>query len=297
MELRHLRYFIAVAEELSFSKAAKRLNISQPPLSRQIQDLEEELSVALFTRTNRNVQLTSAGRAFLPKARTVLFESRNAADEARRWASGYHETVRIGFMSAIMLTDFPRILRPFHKKYPDVGITFSQMQSDEQLAALLDMRIDAGFVDFGLPEVGDRLRENRIITTPYLHEELCVIVTRDHPLAGRSEVTLAELKDETFAILERNVFPGHHDMVISACHRAGFTPRIRYHADQIPSVLTFAASGMAICISPRLSEDSWGHLVSFISIDSRPHIDIHMITREDDDMMSLDHLRNIVANT
>lgn len=294
MELRHLRYYVAVAEELSFSRAASRLNISQPPLSRQIRELEEELGIDLFTRTSRSVRLTPAGRAFLPKARTVLHESRSALEEARKWAAGHHETITIGFMSAVMLTSFHRFMKPFHEKFPAVSIKLVQMRSDEQLAAILDSRIDAGFVDFGLDLVGDRLRNNKISTDRFLHEELCAVVPKEHPLSRRKQIDLSELKDESFAILERHLFPSHHDLVIAECNRAGFTPKINHFADQIPSVLTYVAAGMAVAISPRLAEASWQHFVSFISIKTRPHINIHMISRENSDAPGLARLRTIM---
>ena len=297
MELRHLRYFVAVAEERSFSGAARRLNISQPPLSRQIQDLEADLGVSLFERSTRQVALTSAGRAFLPRARTVLFESRLAADEARRWASGFSEIINIGFMSSVMLSRFDLFLGSYHAAYPEVAIRFLQMRSDEQLAALLDDRIEVGFVDFGIDMIANRLEHARIHSQPFLHEELCAAVPHEHPLAGRSEIALAELKHDTFAILERHLFPAHHDTVIAACRREGFAPRIAHFGDQIPTVLTYVAAGMAVCIAPRLAETAWSHRVAFVSLTSRPYIDISMISRADNVLVGVENLKRIVAES
>ena len=296
MELRHLKCFVAVAEERNFSRAAARLNMSQPPLSRQIQELEAQLGIGLFNRSTRFVELTPAGRAFLPKARSILFESHAATAELKRWASGHNEMIALGFMSAIMLTKFNVFLAPLHRLRPDLSFNFMQMRSDEQFVALLDERIDAGFVDLGVHQLAERLHHNKVAVEPFLREELCAVLPLDHPLAGRPEIRMEELAHESFAILERHLFPAHHDTVIAECRKAGFAPRIRHFGDQIPTVLTYVAGQMGVCIAPRLAELSWGGLLSFVSIRTRPHIDIHLITRENDRRQSLLDLRSTVRS-
>ncbi|BBE34343.1 LysR substrate-binding domain-containing protein [Sphingosinicella microcystinivorans] len=291
MELRHLRSFVTVAEERNFSRAAARLNMSQPPLSRQIQELEVLLGVTLFYRSTRSVELTDAGRALLPKARTILFESHLALDEAKRWAAGHNEKIVLGFMSSIMLSKFHVFLDPLHQTKPAASFKFVQMRSDEQFSALLDERIDAGFVDFGLKMLGERLHANKVIAQHFLREELCAVVPLDHPLAHRKEIDLDELRDEPFAILERHLFPAHHDTVIAECRKAGFAPRILHYGDQIPTVLTYVTAHMGVCIAPRLAETSWGSMLSFVSIRGRPFIDIHLITRETDTRDAVSVLR------
>lgn len=287
MELRHLRYFVAVAEDGSFSRAASRLNISQPPLSRQIQDLEAELGISLFDRSGRAIQLTAAGRAFLQRARSILFESKAAVDEARRWALGHSETIRIGFMSAVMLKIFHRFLTSFHELYPSVAVKLIQMRSDEQVAALLDDRIDVGFVDFGIEQVADRLSHAGLITQPFVRDELCAAVPHGHRLSGSSEIDMADLRDEKFVILERHLFPAHHDTVITECRAAGFTPNIVHYADQIPTVLTYISAHMGVGISPRQAKEDWGKLVHFLSIKTRPQVTIHMVRRDDSQLHSV----------
>ena len=294
MELRHLRCFVTVAEELNFSRAAARLNMSQPPLSRHVQELETHLGIALFNRSTRSVELTSAGRALLPRARSILFDSHAAVDELKRWASGHNEKIAVGFMSAIMLTKFNVFLEPLHALHPGLSFNFVQMRSDEQFVALLDERIDAGFVDFGIHQLADRLHHHKVSVEPFLREELCAVLPLDHPLAGQREIFMEDLRDETFALLERHLFPAHHDTVIAECRKAGFAPRIGHHGDQIPTVLTYVASRMAVCIAPRLAELSWNGLVSFVSIRTRPHIDIHLITRGGDARPSILDLRQTV---
>lgn len=296
MELRHLRCFVAVAEERNFSRAAARLNMSQPPLSRQIQELEAQFGIALFKRSTRSVELTPAGRALLPKARSILFESSSATDELKRWASGHDETLAVGFMSAVMLTKFNVFLEPLHKLRPAMSFNFMQMRSDEQFVALLDERIDAGFVDFGVQQLADRLHHNKVAVEHFLREELCAVLPVDHPLARREEIRLEELKGETFAILNRHLFPAHHDTVIAECRKAGFAPRIMHYGDQIPTVLTYAAARMGVCIAPRLAELSWGGLLAFVSIRTRPYIDIHLITRESDARPGILDLRTTVRD-
>lgn len=197
-------------------------------------------------------------------------------------------------MSAIMLTKFNVFLEPLHALRPDLTFNFLQMRSDEQFVALLDERIDAGFVDLGVRQLADRLHDNKVSVEPFLREELCAVLPLDHPLADRDEISIEELKDETFAILERHLFPAHHDTVIAECRKAGFAPRIKHYGDQIPTVLTYVTARMGVCISPRLAELSWGGLLSFVSIRSRPYIDIHLITRESDERRSILALRETV---
>lgn len=291
MELRQVRHFLAVADELNFSRAAKRLNISQPPLTRSVRNLEAQLGVELFTRTTRSVQLTSAGRAFVTRARVVLFEAEAAVLEAQRLAGGCSDVISVGFMSAVMLAEFTPMLREFHRQQPSVTFRFLQMRSDEQLTALIDDRIDVGFVDLGIHFLSDRSEHEAIRADRFLHEELCVAVSNEHRLASRSSIEFQDLRGETLAIVERHLFPAHYDTVIAACRRAGYVPNIRHHGNQVPTVLAYAASGMGVCLAPRCAEPAWAKYVTFIRLKPSPYVDIHMITKRSSSLRSVDQLR------
>ena len=280
MELRHLRYFIAVAEEGSFTKAAQRLFISQPPLTKQIQNLEEELGVTLFDRSTRNVHLTPAGKAFLPKAKTTIYESEEAIRAAKRSERGYGEVITIAFMSVVMLQELVPALSIAHERSPSTDFLFRQMRSDEQLEALINNVIDIGCVDLGISEIAAHIQTNHLVAWPFFTDTLVVALPRGHRLAAASSLKLHDLKDETFAILERHLYPSHFDTVIAACGSQGFKPSIAHYAKQIPEVLAYVAAGMAICIAPSVAAKSWSSLVRFIPLEEKPTIAIHMIARQ-----------------
>lgn len=293
MELRHVRYFIAVAQERSFSRAAKRLNISQPPLTRQIKDLEEELGVLLFERSTRSVTLTPAGAAFLQKARAIIYESTSAVEAAQSSAHGVSATLHMGFMSSIMLAEFAPIFAALHAKLPSVAMRFSQMRSDLQLDALIDHRIDVGFVDLGVSQISGRLRSEEIVTDVVLRDRIVVCVPYSHHLAKAKQVSLQDLRNERFAILERHLYPAHYDTVIAACKKARFTPDIAYHGDQLPTVLTYAASRMAVCFAPACSANSWSRHVAFVPLRESIFIDVHMLMHKPAPGSPLDVLRTV----
>jgi DNA-binding transcriptional LysR family regulator len=285
---------MAIAEEQSFTRAAKKLNISQPPLTRQIKDLEAELGVDLFDRSQRKIALTSAGRAFMSKARNALYESKSAIDEARRLADGFSDVLTIGFMSSIMLGEFVPFLSEFYQLYPSVALKFKQLKSDEQLEALIDDRIDVGFVDIGVRSILERLKSEKIVSNLFMHETLCLAAPRGHPLTQREYVQLADLKSENFAILERHLYPAHYDKVIATCKKGGFVPHITHFGDQIPTVLAYVAAGMAICITPECAANSWNKYISFIPLEKPAYVDIYMINKNKPQAVSLGRLRDLV---
>ena len=280
MELRQLRYFVAVAEEQSFSRAAQRLFISQPPLTRQIKNLESELGVTLLDRNTRRVELTPAGHAFLRRARNTLYESETAAADARRGAEGYGEVITIGFMSVLMLAKLTPAMRELHAHAPGVDIQFRQMRSDEQWEAVIDGRLDVGLVDLGIAAMSQRLEHEKISSRIFLHEPLAAAVPKGHALAGRRKLSLGDLRNERFSILERQHHPSHYDTVVAACQASGFTPRIAFHGEQMPTVLAYVAAGMSVCIAPALAAASWSEHIAFIPLQERPFIDIHMVVKE-----------------
>jgi len=244
MELRLLRYFTVVAEELHFSRAAARLHMAQPPLSQQIRRLEEELGVQLLARTKRRVELTEPGRQFLASAREILAQADRAVAQVQREARGEVGEIAIGMVSSASYGDtLPRVLRVYRERHPSVAITLHEMSSGEQQTALREGRIQVGFLRPPLHEPG-------LATTTVLREPLVAVLPADHPLASRKRIPLAALAGDPFILIPRSHGLGHLDLVMGACLRAGFTPRIAQEAREIQTVVGFVAAGFGVSLLP-----------------------------------------------
>lgn len=278
MDLRHLRYFVTVAEELHFGRAARKLHISQPPLSQQIRRLEAEVGAPLLERNQRRVKLTPVGEAFYRRAKMILASAQMALREAQQVAAGEQETLTIGFMSAVMLVDFPPFLRALRERLPQVRVAFRQALSDSQYESLLDGRIDAGFVDLAVGRLHPRFSHDRIHAQLALRKRLVVALPAGHPLAGRAKVSLRDLSSEAFVTLSRQTFPSFYDSVIELCQRARFSPRIELEAEQMPTILAYTAAGYGVSIVPD-SARAWSRDIVFVDLDEVAHVDIWMITR------------------
>ncbi|HEX4884608.1 MAG TPA: LysR family transcriptional regulator [Casimicrobiaceae bacterium] len=241
MELRPLRYFVAVAEALHFGRAAARLHISQPPLSRAIRALEREVGTDLFERSTRGVRLTPAGAALLPEARRLLREADALAAGARDLARGAVGVLHLGFISASAYNVLPRVLPAFRRERPGVRLVLAEATSDVQLAALADGTLDAGIL---LPPVANPA----IAFVPLLREPLVAALPDARPWPAR--VALAKLAREPFVLFPRHAGPGLHDVVVAACERAGFTPRVEQEAVQMPTIVSLVAAGMGVALVP-----------------------------------------------
>jgi len=245
MELRHLRYFVAVAEELHFGRAAERLRMAQPPLSLQIRVLEDELQAKLFDRTSRRVVLTEVGRSFLEDARAILASTEEAKRRAAQIARGAAGRLEIGFTgSAPFNPMMPRLLAKFRREWPEVRMMLYQMTTAAQLEALCDGRLDVGFARPASSELVSR----HLVVHRALHDPLVVALSSDHPLAGRDRIELAALRDEPFIMPPRHVSVGLHDKVMELCARAGFSPRIGMEAHQIVTILALTAAGIGVAV-------------------------------------------------
>lgn len=243
MELRHLKYFVAVAEELHFGKAARRLHIAQPPLSMQIMDLEQELGVKLFDRTRRAIQLTDAGSYFLKEAQQLLLHAEQAAETARRIYRGHAGRLVVGFVGSVIHTFLPQGLRSFRERYPDVELVLQEINTAEQIRSLLARRIDVGVhYLYGHDAL---LASQQIAKAP-----LMAVLPGKHPLSGRASLHLKELAREPFIANTRSSEPVVRNAFISMCHSAGFTPRITQEAGQVQTVLGLVASGLGVCLLP-----------------------------------------------
>ena len=245
MELRHLRYFVAVAEELHFGHAAERLHMAQPPLSLQIRALEEELQAKLFDRTRRQVVLTEAGRSFLADARAILASTEDAKRRAAQIARGAAGRLEIGFTgSAPFNPMMPPLLARFRREWPGVRLALNQMTTAAQLEALYDGRLDIGFARPAASELLSR----HLVVHRALREQLLVALSSDHPLAGRSPIEFAALRDEPFVMPPRHISAGLYDKIIELCARAGFAPRIVTDAHEISTILTLSAAGIGVAV-------------------------------------------------
>lgn len=241
MELRQIQYFLAVAEELNFSRAAERLQIAQPPLSRQIRQLEEELDVELFRRSKRRVELTEAGRAFLEEARQILAQVEQGVRVAQRASRGEIGRLIVGFEGSSTYDVIPMSLKVYRERFPEVELVVYAMTTEEQIQALFEGRIGIGFV---VSPISDR----RLAIETILSEPLILAIPENHSLATRTEVWVRELESEPFITFQRNRGCGLYDRAIAVCQRAGFSPRIVQEADEMQVILGFVAAELGISL-------------------------------------------------
>lgn len=238
-----MRYFVAVAEELHFGRAAQRLLMAQPPLSQQIQSLEEELGVQLFLRTKRRVQLTEAGKAFLPAARLMLQQAEQAVQVAQRASRGETGSLAVGFVGSACFALLPPLLRRFREHYPDVHLTLRELTTTQQVQELQQHRLHVGLLR---PPISDPALH---VETIY-REALIVALPVDHPLASFSQVPLRMLASEPFIFFPPTLGPGFYHQIISLCLEAGFTPHVVQEAVQMQTIVSLVASGMGIALVP-----------------------------------------------
>jgi DNA-binding transcriptional LysR family regulator len=275
LELRHLRYFVAVAEELHFGHAATRLHISQPPLSHQIQDLERELGVALFLRSRRSVTLTEAGRLFLEEARHVLGDAQHAMDTAKKAARGEIGRLSVGFGPTPENGLLNAVLSLFLARHPDVQLELHNLYTQEQVEGLAHRRIDVGFPL--LPISNRALAVERIGVEP-----VRVVLPVRHPLASQTRIALADLRAESFVLVAREVGPGFYDLLQSSCDAAGFTPTVAHEARHVMTVLGFVAAGLGITLLPGAVSAACPAGVVFRPLHRAPVVEVGLAYRPDD---------------
>jgi DNA-binding transcriptional LysR family regulator len=258
-ELSQLRSFVAVATELHFGRAAKRLNMTQPPLTRQIQLLERELDVQLFTRTSRSVQLTQAGRAFLAEAQLLLQQSETAVQVARRAAQTHKGAITVGFIGAATYGYLPRLVTRVEAELPNLDVTFKEMPSAVQVEALAFSRIDIGLVR-PLPAQRD------VRSVCVMRENLALALPLAHPLAVRRRPQLSQLDGEPFVMYSPE---GRylHDLLTSAFRSAGIQPRYIQQMSHAQAILSLVSTGIGIAIVPEETRNACFDNVVFRPID------------------------------
>ncbi len=261
MELRHLKYFVAVAEDLSFSLAANRLYISQPALSRQIKYLENELGAVLFLRQSNGLKLTEAGHFFLEQAQDILNRSQVAVQTIKTHYTQTEEPLIIGYIPTILQSFLGQTLHQFGLTYPQIAVRFQEMLPSQQVKALREGAIDIAFM--GNPP--DEL-ETEFIVKCIKKVPIVALVWNTHPLAYQSSINLAELAAEKFIGISEVTFPGRNDRIRDTCRCAGFIPNLHLFADSHASMIALVAAGQGVAIMPKEAEALPHPQVRFISL-------------------------------
>lgn len=241
--LRHFWYFLAVADEGQFGKAAKRLGMSQPPLSQQIQDLEQALGVRLFERTRQGVNLTREGAAILGPVQRFMEHAQRlqlAVIDARQ---GRSDVISIGLINSALFDVMPRLMRVAKQRYPHLSLAMSEMRSTEALSAVQNGEIDIAFA-----RLDERIAD--LDVRPIVHDHLVLVLPADHRLTALREVSLADLADESFVLIPRKFSPTYFDQVTSACRAAGFSPRVHFEVTSVVSQIGYVGCGVGVGLVP-----------------------------------------------
>lgn len=244
LDLRQVALFVAVAEELSFTRAALRMHISQPPLSRQIARLEDQLGMRLLERSRQSVALTAAGKALLPEARRLLELATRAPEVARRAERGETGTLRVGFVGSMIYTSIPTLIGRFRRTYPDVEIVLHQLTVSKQVEMLVAGDLDLGFLRHQL--IHEQLSSRLLFLEPSI-----VVLPRDHPLAAQRTINLPDLSRDKFISFTRQDGPGFFELLLRICGEAGFSPQIVMEANPLSTVIGLVASGAGIAVVPQ----------------------------------------------
>ncbi len=259
MDLRHLRCFVAVAEELHFGRAARRLSISQPPLSLSIRQLEDQLGAKLLERDSKHVALTPAGAAFLEDARHLLGEFAAATEQARRVASGSTGRLRVGFSGSMLYRGLPELVKAYRRAFQQVVLTLVELNSSEQIEALSRDRLEVGFVH--VPQIPDGLAGQLVTEEPFI-----ACLPERHRHAGSRRLDPRALAEEPFVLFARSASPLYYERVIALCIAAGFRPRIQFEARHWLSVVGLVAKGMGVALVPEALRSSGMRGVRFVPL-------------------------------
>lgn len=281
MEIRQLRYFLAVAEELSFSRAATRLHVSQPPLSMHVKALEEELEVRLLDRTNRGVSLTPAGQVLLDEARAILRRLDQAKTKVQHAGQGEVGTLSVGFVSIAGYGILPPALKRFRERFPKMDVQLHELTTDAQIRELKAGRLDLGI---GLAPV----EEAGLAFETVLQDNLLLAAPVRHPSVPRSgPVRLKSLSNEHFIIPPRDVAPGLYDLIISLCRGSGFVPKITQHARQMQTVIGLVASGMGLALVPASVQNLKRSGVQYRALKGTSgHVELGLLRPRDDEALA-----------
>jgi len=262
MDLRHLRYFLVLAEELHFGRAAQRLAISQPPLSVAIRQLEDELGARLFERSSRHVRLSDAGEHLRTQAQDILERAGRVKQEVRAITQGMRGHLRLGFVGSSLYRGLPEALASFRAQHPQVRIDMVELNSAEQVLALQQQQLDLGLLHTSRTPAG--LQSRTLVTEPFM-----VCLPQDHALAGQARLSVRSLARERMVLFSRQASPEYHQQIWQLCQRAGFTPDSHHEVRHWLSVLSLVSLGQGVSLVPAcLQRVGFPHLV-FVPIASQ----------------------------
>jgi LysR family transcriptional regulator, benzoate and cis,cis-muconate-responsive activator of ben and cat genes len=245
MELRQLRYFVAVAQELSFTRAAQKLHLAQPALSRQIRQLEEEIGVRLLERNRRSTHLTDAGRVFLGEACALLEQTERAVRAAQKTDRAAAGQLNIGYVWGLFHSLAPAIIGRFRQLLPDIAVNLFDLTATEQADALVEGKLDAGFIGFAQEADTAGLAKRKVGTSLFV-----AALPEKHPVARKSPVPLRALADDLFIMISEQSYPGASHYVSEACERAGFRPKIARTVERGYTILGLVAARCGVALLP-----------------------------------------------
>ncbi len=281
MEIRHLRYFLAVADELNFSRAAEKLNIAQPPLSQQIRHLEAELGVHLFQRETRPVSLTEAGAFFIEHARAIVHRFDQLRIDTQKLGRAEEGSLSIGFVGSATCEVLPKVLRQFRLDYPGIEMTLLEMTAVEQKQSLIDRRIDIGFMR---PVIEDAT----IKSEPLLEELIILACPTEHPFSGKESIALSKLAGEPLIFLPSSPEPSFGAYLRGLCQDAGFEPHIVQETGEVNTALSLVAGGIGIALMPASIKAITRAGVAYVSLKKpAPTTVINVAYRRDDSSPAL----------
>lgn len=278
IELRQLRHFIAVAEELHFGRAARRLHMTQPPLSQSIQALEAQLGAALFARTRRSVALSAAGEALLPEAQRILQQVGELPALAQKTAAGALGQLSIGFITVADYSVLPSVLREFRRASPDVAIRLQEATTDVQLELLAASSLDVGFL---IPPLPEKLK-SELDYHPILTESLMLALPEGSAPGPDEAVALAQVAQLPLIIFPRRIAPRFHDLILDCFARAGIAPRIGQEAIQMQTIVSLVSAGMGIALVPQSVSNLKRPGVEYRALqDTSPMVEVGLSWRRD----------------
>ena len=290
MELRHLRYFTAVAEELHFGRAAERLHMAQPPLSQHILNLERELGVKLFARTKRKVELTDAGRVFLADVRLILSRTEQAIHNAQRASRGEFGRLIVGFVLSATCSLIPAILRVFRERYPAVELVLEEITTEQGLTALTEGQMQLCFIRLPVPDL-----DASLLLESVLKEKIVLALPAGHSLTARAKVPLRLLANEPFIIFPRGQGKGFYDHLVSLCRQAGFSPKVAQEAGQMQTILSLVAAGLGVALIPASVQSLRSEGVVYKPLGEQvPGTGIAMIWQRRDESIMLKNFARVV---
>ena len=259
LDLKLLRFFVVLSEELHFGRAARRMHMTQPPLSKAIKQLEEELGLKLFERDSKHVVLTPVGQVMLARARETLLHARNTAAFARSIAAGLTGRIEVGFTAVMLYRGLGKVMERFRADYPHIEVSFTETVSQRQIELVKSGSLDAGFINSPLAPPG-------VESLGVCLERYVACIPARHPMATSRRISLAALRDEPFLVFARDASHAYHDQVMSMCADVGFQPRTRQYSGQILTLVALVAAGFGVTVVPESVQDAGMKGVAYVPI-------------------------------